>query len=150
MRSVRLGRQFDVVLIHDAIMYCTDPPAVRAALATAAAHCRPGGSVLVAPDCVRETFEPGTSTGGRDGPDGRGLRYLEWASDPDPADTSFETLYALVLRESTGEVQVALDRHVEGLFAAGEWLAWFSEAGLSPRAVVDAWSRHVFVGVKPP
>nr|MBA2460122.1 class I SAM-dependent methyltransferase [Gemmatimonadales bacterium] len=30
MRSLRLGRRFDVVLIHDAIMYATDPEAVRA------------------------------------------------------------------------------------------------------------------------
>src|SRR5262249_31486087 len=51
MRSVRLGRLFDIVLIHDAIMYCTTQADVRAALATAAAHCRPGGCVLIVPDC---------------------------------------------------------------------------------------------------
>jgi hypothetical protein len=43
MRSLRLSRLFDVVLIHDAIMYATDPAAVQATLKTAAIHCRVGG-----------------------------------------------------------------------------------------------------------
>ena len=38
MRSLRLPRQFDVVLIHDAIMYATGPADVQAALRTAAIH----------------------------------------------------------------------------------------------------------------
>ena len=150
MRALRLGRTFDVVLIHDAIMYCTTADDVRAALGTAVAHCRDGGTVLVAPDRVRETFEPGTSTGGEDGADGRSLRYMDWTLDPDPSDTTTETLYAIVLREASGDVRVELDRHVEGLFAEAEWLAWFAGAGLRTRVVRDAWDRHVFVGVKEP
>lgn len=77
MRSLRLGREFDVVLVHDAIMYATDPTAVRETLETAAIHCRAGGTVAVLPNHVRETFEPGTDQGGHDAADGRGLRYLE-------------------------------------------------------------------------
>ena len=149
MRTLRLGRSFDLVLIHDAIMYLVDASEVRAALATAAAHCRPGGSLVLVPDAVRETFEPYTESGGHDGADGRGVRYLEWVSDPDPDDTTFETLYALVLREPDGAARVELDRHVEGLFSRAEWLAWLGEAGFAPRVTVDAWSRHVFVGVRP-
>jgi SAM-dependent methyltransferase len=146
MRTVRLNREFDVVLIHDAIMYCTTPGDVQAALGTAAVHCRRGGVVVVAPDCLRETFAPATSTGGGDGADGRSLRFLEWSFDPDPDDTTFETLYALVLREPSGDARVVLDRHVEGMFAESEWLEWFRQAGLSPRMIVDAWSRPVFIG----
>jgi SAM-dependent methyltransferase len=64
MRLLRLGRLFDAVLIHDAIMYATEPGAIRATLETAAIHCRPGGTVVVAPDFVRETFDPHTDHGG--------------------------------------------------------------------------------------
>jgi SAM-dependent methyltransferase len=148
MRSLRLDRVFDVVLIHDAIMYCTTPDDLRAALATAAIHCRPGGTVIVVPDCVRETFTPETSHGGEDGTDGRALRYLSWTSDPDPTDTTFETLYTIVLRESNGDVRVELDRHIEGIFAEADWLAWFAEAGIPARLAHDKWDRHVFVGLK--
>lgn len=86
MRSLRLDRRFDVVLIHDAIMYATRPADVQAALQTAAVHCRADGCVVVLPDYVRETFLPGTDQGGEDASDGRGFRYLEWCWDPDPSD----------------------------------------------------------------
>jgi hypothetical protein len=148
MRSLRLGREFDVVLIHDAIMYATDPAAVRQTLQTAAIHCRPGGKVAVLPDHVRETFGPGTDCGGHDALDGRGLRYLEWSWDPDPTDDTYVVDYAFILRASDGSVTVAHDRHVEGIFARDQWLEWFSEAGIPARSSVDPWGRDLFVGTR--
>jgi hypothetical protein len=145
MRSLRLPKRFDVVLVHDAIMYAQSAADVRATLATAAHHCRSGGTVVVAPDCVRETFAPETTSGGSDAPDGRGARYLEWTIDPDPEDDVYDTLYALVLREANGAVRVELERHVEGMFALDRWLSWFAEARLPARVVRDAWGRDVFV-----
>ncbi len=148
MRSLRLGREFDAVLVHDAIMYATDPAAVRATLRTAAAHCRPGGTVAVLPDHVRETFAPETDHGGHDAADGRGLRYLEWAWDPDPADDTYTVEYAFLLRAADGTVTVEHDRHVEGLFARDRWLQWFAEAGFSARSEGDPWGRDVFIGTR--
>jgi trans-aconitate methyltransferase len=145
MRNIRLGRQFDVVLLHDAIMYATDPDAVRAALETAAAHCRPAGTVVVLPDYVRETFVEGTEEGGSDAVDGRGLRYLEWRWDPDPADDTYLVDYAFLLREVTGSVRVVHDRHVEGLFDRSRWLDWFNAAGLAATSSIDKWGRDVFL-----
>jgi SAM-dependent methyltransferase len=87
MRTVRLGKQFDCVFVHDAVQYMTTESDLREAIETAAVHCRAGGAVLFAPDHVTETFRPSTDHGGHDdGP--RGLRYLEWTWDPDPDDTS--------------------------------------------------------------
>ncbi|HXG65757.1 MAG TPA: class I SAM-dependent methyltransferase, partial [Blastocatellia bacterium] len=81
MRSVRLGRVFDAVFVHDAVMYMTTEADLRAAMETAFAHCKPGGVALFVPDYVRETFRPVTDCGGHDGK-GRSLRYLEWSYDP--------------------------------------------------------------------
>ena len=145
MCTLDLGRTFDVVLIHDAIMYCTDPVSVRAALATAARHCRPGGATLVLPDCVRETFTANTDHGGEDAPDGRGLRYLEWTTDPDPADDTFQTLYLFALREADGTTRVEHDLHVEGVFHRAAWLAWLAEAGFDASTRLDPWDRDVFI-----
>jgi len=145
MRTLRLGRQFDVVLVHDAIAYATEPADVRATLATAAVHCRPGGIVAVLPDAVRETFEPCTNEGGHDASDGRGLRYLEWSWDPDPADDTIVVDYAFLLRDATGAVQVVHDRHVEGLYPRDSWLRWFGEAGLSAESAIDRWNRNNFL-----
>jgi SAM-dependent methyltransferase len=146
MRSLRLDRQFDVVMIHDAIMYATEPADVRATLATAAIHCRPGGTVVVLPDYVRETFEPSTDHGGEDASkDGRGFRYLEWRWDPDPDDHTYLVDYAFLMRDVDGSVTVEHDRHVEGLFPRVDWLRWFEEAGLSARSSIDPWGRDVFI-----
>src|SRR5689334_22739277 len=43
MRSVRLGRQFDRVFVHDAVTYMTTLEDLRRAIETAFVHCRPGG-----------------------------------------------------------------------------------------------------------
>jgi SAM-dependent methyltransferase len=149
MRSLELGWEFDLVLIHDAIMYATDPASVRATLATAYRHCRPGGAAVVVPDFVRETFEPRTSTGGEDGPEGRGLRYLEWIWDPDSTDDTYEVAFAFLLREPSGTVRIDSDRHRFGLFARASWLSWMQEAGFSARSRIDPWGRDVFLGTRP-
>ena len=113
------GRTFDLVLIHDAVMYMTTPDDLRAALATAARHCRLGGGIAVLPDCVRETLDVDVdtvSTGGEDAPDGRGMRYMEWSWDPDPDDTESITTYAFVVRHADGRVEVEGDVHHNGVF----------------------------------
>lgn len=145
MRTVRLGRTFDAVLIHDAIVYMASRDELEQALRSAAVHCRPDGVVVVAPDFVRETFSPDTSHGGEDGDDGRALRYLEWMYDPDPGDETVEALYTVVTRDADGSVAVVQDRHVEGCFARQTWLDTFSRVGLEARIQVDAWEREVFI-----
>jgi len=146
MRTIDLARTFDVVLIHDAIMYATTPADAQAALATAARHCRPGGAVMVIPDSVAETLEPDTHHGGSDAPDGRGLRFIEWSWDPDPADDTFETVYAFVLRRADGTIDVTHEVHTNGIFPRASWLAWLREAGIEATVRTDQWGRDVFVG----
>lgn len=147
MRHVRLGRTFDAVFIHDAVMYLTTLDDLRLALTTAWVHCRPGGALLIAPDCTRETFEPATRHGGHDGV-GRSLRYLEWSYDPDPTDTTFITDYAYVLREGAHS-WVEFDRHVEGVFSQAEWLEALAAVGFRPKTIHDTFDRIIFIGLKP-
>jgi chemotaxis methyl-accepting protein methylase len=56
MRTVRLGRAFDAIFVHEAVMYMTTEDDLRAALTTVAIHLTPGGVALVAPDATTETF----------------------------------------------------------------------------------------------
>jgi trans-aconitate methyltransferase len=132
MRSLRLGRTFDAVFIHDAVMYMTTEADLRSAIETAAVHAAPGGIVLLVPDTVRETFSAGVHHGGHDGPDGRSLRYLEWTYDPDPDDTTYEVDFAVMLREPGAPVRVEHDHHTDGLFPRQTWLDRLVEAGLEP------------------
>lgn len=153
MRTVRLGRQFDAVFVHDAVEYMLTEADLRMAIETAFVHCKPGGAALFVPDFVRENFRPTTDCGGHDGPT-HGLRYLEWTWDPDPADTSYITDYAYLLRTPDGAVRVEHDRHAGGLFSRADWLRLFAEAGFVARAVpfdhseVD-YAYEVFVAKRP-
>ena len=52
MRTLRLGRQFDAVFVHDAIEYMTTEDELRQAVATVYAHCRPGGVAVLVPDHI--------------------------------------------------------------------------------------------------
>jgi SAM-dependent methyltransferase len=142
MRTLRLGRTFDAVFVHDAVMYMTTEGDLRAAIETAAVHAAPGGAVLFVPDTVRETFEPGVHHGGHDGEDGRALRYLEWTFDDDPDDTSFEVDFAVILHEPNAPIRVVHDHHVNGLFGRDVWLRLITEAGLSIVAVDDIEHPH--------
>jgi SAM-dependent methyltransferase len=155
MRTVRLGREFDRVFIHDAIVYMTTIEDLRRAIETAFVHCRPGGAALFAPDHLRENFDPPvTDCGGAD-EGGRGLRYLEWTWDPDPADTTYTVDYALMMRDGDGTIRIDHDRHIEGLFTRAEWLRTLSEVGFVPRAVrydhseLEPSTYELFLAIKP-
>jgi trans-aconitate methyltransferase len=155
MRTLRLARTFDSVLVHDAISYLTTEADLRAAFETAWLHLRPGGAAVFMPDDVRERFQPSTDHGGHDepGPGGRSLRYLEWTLDPDPADTEYVSEFAYLLRDAGTDpdrpVRVVHDRHVMGLFGRDEWLRWLTETGFRARSLVDEWDREVFVAIRP-
>jgi SAM-dependent methyltransferase len=153
MRSVRLGRQFDCVFVHDAVTYMLTEHDLRRAIETAAIHCRPGGAVVFAPDHVKETFRPSTEHGGHDGPD-RALRYLSWSWDPDPDDTTCITDYAYLLRSSDGSIEAVHDRHVEGIFPRETWLRLLDEAGLEAKVVpfdhseLEPGTYEIFVALR--
>ena len=154
MRTVRLGRLFDAVFIHDAIMYLTSEADLRAAFETAFVHCRPGGAALFAPDHVRETFQPATDHGGHDG-ERRGMRYLEWTRDPDPDDTTYLVDFAYLLKDENGTLHCEYDRHILGLFPRQTWLRLLAETGFQPRSIPfehsqsEPGSCEIFLGIKP-
>jgi SAM-dependent methyltransferase len=131
MRTLRLGRTFDVVFVHDAISYLASEEDLGSALVTAAVHARPGGVVVLTPDATREMFEPGTDRGGHDGEDGRSLRYLEWTHAPDPPDaTTYTVDFAILVREPGEPARVVHDRHTLGLFPEATWHRLLADAGL--------------------
>jgi SAM-dependent methyltransferase len=154
MRTVRLGRQFDAVFIHDAIGYMTTEQDLLQALVTAFEHCRPGGVGLFVPDHTRESFKASTFHGGNDD-EGRSLRYLEWTFDPDPYDNTFVSYMAYMLRAGKDNVRCVLDRHNLGLFSHADWLRLIAQAGFeasalpSHRSDDEPGTAPLFLGIKP-
>ena len=134
MRSVRLGRTFDAVLIHDAVSYLLTEEDVRNTLETAGVHLRPEGVLLIGPDWVREDFDGSTP---------KEFRWVrkkgsvevtieEYLHDPDPDDTQIESVYTYTIREigrEDGQDRVEKDTHTTGLFPIATWTRLMGEAG---------------------
>jgi trans-aconitate methyltransferase len=154
MRSVRLGREFDCVFVHDAICYVTTEADLGRVFVTAFVHLRRGGAALFAPDWVREAFHTSTDHGGHED-ERAGMRYLEWVQEPDPSGSTYAVDYAYLLRSRDGSVRVAHDRHVEGLFSRRDWVHLLRETGFRPKVVAMPVAaagepgHEVFVARKP-
>ena len=96
MRTLRLGRTFDAVFVHDAVCYMTTDADLRRAMETAWAHCRPGGAALFAPDFVRENFRPGVTAGGCDEPGAREAGGVSGSAEAAPRQAGGGTALPVV------------------------------------------------------
>ncbi|MCK6571716.1 class I SAM-dependent methyltransferase [Myxococcota bacterium] len=151
MRTLRLGRTFDAVFIHDAIGYMATRDDLRAALRTAFEHTRPGGVALFVPDHFREDLVPGVEPISRH-VGGRGLEFVEWSRDPDPDDETFIVDYGGLYFDGR-EMRALHDQHVQGLFPRAVWLELLAEVGfdarVEPREVEDGYAPVVLVARRP-
>ena len=134
MRSVRLGRTFDAVFVHDAICYMLTEDDLLAVFETARAHLRPGGVMLIAPDYVTETFEPTEEVGGHDG-EGRALRYLGWVWQRPGETDRYVVDYVITTRIGDALPVIYQDRHIEGVFPRDTWRRLLHQAGFTLQAL---------------
>ena len=157
MQTVRLDldEKFDAVLIHDAVCYLTSEDDISATIATARAHLRDGGVLIMAPDWFTETY-PGTQLDA-------GIRRdvspefasIEYDHDPDPTDDTVESVFIYIIKNSDGSVSVEEDRHITGMFSIHTWLGLMEQAGFRAKRLPypvhedgrDAW---LLVGVLRP
>ncbi len=155
MRTVRLEKVFDAVLIHDAVAYMLSEDDLRAAFATARAHLRPGGLLLVSPDLVAESFEEGRVLRWDIPPPSRPgapeVEVEERLTDPDPADTTIESWITYKINDESGR-RVETDLHVTGLFPLATWVSLMEEAGFETEILPlpgdgDGCGEHLFSGV---
>lgn len=154
MRSLDLGRTFDVVLAHDAIDYMTSAHDLQRAFDTAFRHLAPGGLALFVPDAVAETFEPGTDVSGSDAPDGRAARLFEWVEPACADDPVVAVHYTFLLRDRDGAVRSYYERHDAGRFPRATWQQLLAATGFIVDTVTeetddDRMPRDFFLGEKP-
>jgi SAM-dependent methyltransferase len=148
MRTIRLGRTFDAVLVHDAIDYMTTQDDLRQVIETAFVHCRPGGLAVFVPDHVADAFQPYSGGGGGSDGTGRQASFTEWTWDPDPADDWIQAEYEFVLRDADGAVRVVTETHRLGAFRRATWLRLLAEAGFDTVTTEDPAEirGHLFIG----
>jgi SAM-dependent methyltransferase len=141
MRSIRLDRQFDAVAIPDSIDYMATRSDLEAAIATAVAHLKPGGVLLVAAKTA-ETFHDNNFvyTG-----EGDGVQVTVFENNHVPADRpeSYEAVMVYLVRRN-GQLTIDYETHRLGLFGRAYWDDLFACAGLQMRTVTrddfyDRW-----------
>lgn len=152
MRDIRLDRTFDVVAIHDAVNYMTTEEDLRAAITTAEAHLNWGGLLLLAPDCIQETFTgPRVVEWTREAED-QSVTFIEYMGKPRAGSTTVESVFMFLIDED-GEIRVEVDRHSGGLFPTETWLTLLESAGLEAEyiqtnAYEGGFGGNLFVGRK--
>jgi SAM-dependent methyltransferase len=144
IRTVRLGRRFDAVFVHDAVCHMTNEEDLSAVMETAFEHCRPGGVAMFVPDEVRESFVPSTDHGGNDTARGS-LRYVQWTTDPDPSDTTILVDFGILIRDEQGAIRMLHERHTHGVFARSVWLRLLRKVGFKPTVVRDDHIRDLLL-----
>lgn len=138
MRTVRLGRTFKAVLIHDAIDYLLSEAEIRDTFATARAHLQTGGVFVAAPDWYRETFLGRSVSSKTRCTDRLELTVIEYCHDPDTSDTTIETVFFYIMNEG-GRLRIEQDSHITGLFHLDTWVRLMKEAGFD----VEKWPYPV-------
>jgi len=151
MRTIRLGRTFDCVLIHDAICHMLSEDDLRAVFETAHVHLRGNGIVITSPDYFTETFrDPQIEC--RSNTDGETeFTCFEYTFDPDPSDTRIETLMWYLIRQGGRPPRIEQDRLICGLFPLATWERLMFESHF--RVEKDAYNvqghdGYLLVGVR--
>ena len=154
MRNIRLERNFDTVLVHDSASYLLTEQDLTETFATAAAHLRPGGVLMVAPDWFQETFPDGWVYNWDRQQGDIEVNIQEVMVDPDPSDTQVESTYTYTIKKA-GVTTVEVDTHITGLFSIQTWSDLMGQAGfrvevrtLPPNE--GGYGSWLFIGVMGP
>ncbi len=157
MRTLRLNRLFDAVVIPDSIDYMASLDDLQQAIQTAVEHLKKGGVLLVVGK-TRETFQNNNFAYTGEKNDVHVTVFENNYINPLRPDTYEATLVYLIRRQ--GELTIHTDHHVLGLFPQAAWDRVFKDAGLrmQQKALDGVYDRYlldhgeypltVFVGQK--
>jgi SAM-dependent methyltransferase len=148
MRTVRLGKMFDAVVIADSIDYMLTEDDLRAAFVTAFAHLKSGGVFCTYAEVTRERFrqnETKCSTYARGEMD---ISFLHNNYDPDPTDTTYESTFVWLIRRA-GNLEIETDHHLGGIFPQQTWVDLLREIGFRVTAIETPFQAPMFACVKP-
>ncbi len=128
MRTVRLGRLFDAVVIADSITYMASEKDLKRAFVTAWEHLRPGGVLCTYAEHTVDRFKQNDTdvTTHRNGE--IEVTILENVYDRDSLDTECELTFIYLIRKGHA-LTTQTDRHIAGLFRLRTWIEVLEEIG---------------------
>jgi len=128
MRTLRLNRQFDAVVIPDSIDYMASLDDLRQAIQTAVSHLKTGGVLLVVGK-TEEAFQNNNFayTGDKDGIH---VTLLENNYVNPFRPNTYEATFVYLIRQK-GELTIHTEQQVLGLFSQTIWDEVFMNAGIT-------------------
>lgn len=128
MRTFRLNRTFDAVLMDDAISHMNCRDDFVAAFRAAYAHLSPGGVLVATPDVTIESFQQNKTTTTPVTRNGLDVVFIENVYDPDPADEHYEATILYLIRDH-GRLRIETDHWTMGIFSLETWRQVLRETG---------------------
>ena len=125
MTTLDLKERFDVVLLHDAVMYLEDKAAVSKVLNVMRSHIANDGVVVIVPDVCTETFEERILTADAEGARAR-IHFTEWHWDSEPESDKVSVDFSVLIREHGQTlVQSHHETHHMLVLSLGDWMELF-------------------------
>jgi SAM-dependent methyltransferase len=128
MRTLRLHRQFDAVVIPDSIDYMISQADLQQAIQTAVMHLKTGGVLLVTAK-TEETFQNNNFAYAGE-KDGIHVTLLENNHINLFRPNTYEATFVYLIRQQ-GKLTIHTDHQVLGLFSQAMWDEVFKNAGIT-------------------
>ncbi|MFC1724982.1 class I SAM-dependent DNA methyltransferase [candidate division KSB1 bacterium] len=115
MRSIRLNKNFDAVVIMDSVNYMLDEADLNSSFNTAYTHLKPGGVLLTLQEITKEKFKQNETFTSVHSNYRAEITFIENHYDPDPDDSTYEVTLIYLIRKK-GKLEIQTDVHIGGVF----------------------------------
>lgn len=149
MRSLKLERRFDAVMVADSIGYMLNETDLLAAFRTAYDHLNPGGVFCTYAEETPQSFEQNGTYHSTHQAGDLEVTLVENYYDPDLEDTTFEINFIYLIRQA-GHLSIETDMHLAGLFPENTWIKLMKKAGFIVKQEIYADEGFpFFIGIRP-
>jgi SAM-dependent methyltransferase len=137
MISVDCQQKFDLIIVHDAIMYVPNRVDMLRLLQNICRHMHTETVVCILPDVLKDNFsERVLQAVGQD--EDRCVVLSEWHWDPDLSDDSISVEFSLLIRED-GIVSTTHESHIMTVLSVEDWFGLFHSTNLKSVIPNNNW-----------
>ena len=127
MATLDLSRKFDVVLLHDAVMYLENKDAVSQVLSVMKRHVADDGLAIIVPDVCRETFEERILTAEARG-DRAHVHFTEWHWENETLEDRVSVEFSVLIKEHDQATVISHhETHTMLVLSLSDWMTLFVE-----------------------
>lgn len=136
MENIHLDRAFDLIIIHDAVMYLESLETLRITLEHCVRHLSTAGMLVVIPDFLAEDAEDHRVSGGTPR---CWLHEWHWCQETDTDAVRINVELCVQIHCDT-HIETHSENHQMMAFSARQWFEMFQALGLSSELCLPPWT----------